>query len=139
MKNEDKIMDIADETLSLKQVTDFMPIITEARRLQDSLCNGGALHIILEDGNYGDGHVAYCVEFIESGAYSKEKWCDHKETANQLAFARALVPLTEQQREMVCEGKTTTERLFDLVMNHQNDTKKCNQVPASFVAGGDRQ
>ena len=114
-------MNIADETLSLKQVQAFLPIITEASRLQDSLCNGGALHIILEDGNYGDDCVAYCVEFIESGAYAKEKWCDHKEIDAQLAFARALVPLTEQQREMVCEGKTATERLFDLVMNHVNE------------------
>jgi GAF domain-containing protein len=113
-------MNIADETLSLKQVQAYLPIIAEASRLQGSLCNGGALHIILEDGNYGDDCVAYCVEFIESGAYAKEQWCDHKEIANQLAFARALVPLTEQQREMVCEGKTATERLFDLVMNHVN-------------------
>ena len=119
-------MNIADETLSLDQVKTFTPIITEAIRLQDNLVNGGALHIILEDGNYGDGHVAYCVDFIESGAYAKEVWCDHKELGKQLAFVRALVPLTEQQREMVCEGKTVTERLFDLVMNPVNASEANN-------------
>lgn len=113
-------IDIADESLSVQDVVTFFPLMQEAKRLQSVLVNGGALHIILEDGNYQDSNIQYCIEHIQSGEYAKSDYCDDEELDGQLIFAKALLPLTEQQREMVCENKTCTEDLFNLVMNHDH-------------------
>lgn len=114
-------LDIADHTLTVDAVINLLPLMSEARRLEECLINGGALHIILEDGNYEDSHVQHCIDFIKSGEYAKKDWCDAKEVDAQLKFAYALFALSEEQREMVCERKTVTEELFDLVMNPNVD------------------
>lgn len=89
---------------------------------EDGLCNGAALHIIIEDGNYDDCCVDWCLYFIESGDWSevckKEDYSyTDEDNGKMLRVLELMKPLTEEQREMVMEGKTITEDLFDILYN----------------------
>ena len=89
---------------------------------ENNLCNGAALHIILEDGNYADDNVEYCLNYIKSGEWDKD--CEENDYSyleddnkKMLRILELMKPLTEEQREMIIEGKTITEELFDLLYN----------------------
>ena len=90
---------------------------------EENFCNGGALHIIIEDENYDDGDVEYCLKRIISGewtAYCKENgWEEDTEEHNEkmLRVLELMKPLTEEKREMIIEGKTITEDLLDILYN----------------------
>ena len=73
-----------------------------------NLNNGGELHIILEDQNYDDSCLAHCESNLESGG-------EHNEKMSRII--ELLKPLSEETREMICERKTMTEDLFNLLYN----------------------
>ena len=81
--------------------------------------NGGCLHIITEDGNYEDGHIDYCIEYIESGAWREHhsEWVTEEEAQNQLNIAKQLRGLSEWEREMVDNGTTMNEDVFNALYN----------------------
>ena len=87
---------------------------------EDELCGGAALHIIIEDGNYNDSSVDYCLNYMESGEWGKdcaEHGYSYSDDDNKkmLRVLELMKPLSEEKREMVMEGKTITEELFDLL------------------------
>ena len=81
--------------------------------------NGGCLHIITEDGNYEDGHIEYCIEYIESGEWRKYhgEYVSEEDAINQLNIAKQLRKLTKWEREMVNSGCTINEDVFNFLMN----------------------
>ncbi len=91
------------------------------------LPHGGALHIIVEDGNISDGNIKFCIDRIESGDYGATLKED-KRTAGeikdrdierQLKIAKALLELDVFTREMVNNGSTMTGKLFDHIFNNE--------------------
>jgi len=92
--------------------------------------NGGALHIVIEDGNYEDEDVQWCRDYISSGEYKKNlaEWGyyypDDMRIDEQLQLAQELLELTEQEREMICENSFITERLFDYLFNGEDDGRE---------------
>ncbi len=110
--------------MTLFDAVELCPLAKEANALEGLGCAFGALHIILEDGNYEDHHIQYCIDYVESGAYQREKHAtDPALTERQLAFARNLLPLTPEYREMVCENKCITEELFEHIHNEHKDPR----------------
>jgi len=73
-----------------------------------NLNNGGALHLILEEHDYSDDAVRWSRGDTEENSETKEKMS---------RIIELLKPLSEEQREMICERKTITEDLFDLLYN----------------------
>ena len=106
-----------DDAVNNKELRDL------ALWCEENFCNGGAIHIIIEDGNYEDSDIEYCLNSIVSGEWSdlckKHGWNeDTKEhNDNMLRVLELMKPLTEEKREMILEGKTTTEDLFDILYN----------------------
>lgn len=90
---------------------------------EENFFNGGALHIIIEDGNYSDGDILFCLNCIVSGEWSelckKHGWNEDTKEHNKKALRvlELMKPLTEEKREMILEGKTITEDLFDILYN----------------------
>lgn len=81
--------------------------------------NGGCLHIITEDGNYDDDCIDYCIKSIESGDWREHhsEWVTEEDAVNQLSIAKQLRELTEWEREMVCNGDTMNEDVFNFLMS----------------------
>jgi len=73
-----------------------------------NLNNDGVLHILLEDGDYDDSCLANLEGSLEVGGKDNEKIS---------RIIELLKPLSEEVREMICERKTITEDLFDLLYN----------------------
>ena len=110
---------------SFEMVLELLPIYREVQWVESELNSGGALHIVIEDGNYEDDNVLHCINRIESGDYVKfmNEYADtdglefQEDQARQLKLAKDLLDLPENVREMVCEGKTMTEELFNHLYN----------------------
>lgn len=102
------------DSLSFEQVIEYEDLYKECLWLEGNITNGGALHIVCEDGNYEDDHLDYCIGNIESGEYEKDNEfaCD---ADRQLKLAKGLRSIPENHREMVCTGTTITEKLFDRI------------------------
>ena len=88
----------------------------------DNLCNGAALHIIIEDGNYDDDSVTFCLDYIKSGEWNKrciEEDYSYTDDDNKkmLRVLELMAPLTEEYREMIMEGNTITDELFNFLYN----------------------
>jgi len=87
-----------------------------------NLCNGAALHIIIEDGNYEDDCVEHCENYINSGEWDKDcakhDYSYQPEDNEKMSrILELLKPLSEETREMLCNQTTITEDLFDLLYN----------------------
>lgn len=110
--------------LTLEQAALLYPLYKEIKWIEDLEINGGALHIVVEDGNYEDGSIKWCIDHIKSGNYKRENdELDYpidltpEDIQRQLDIAEALMQLTEEQREMVCGGFTHTEYVFNALHN----------------------
>jgi hypothetical protein len=109
--------------------------LAEVRRMflkhEASVINGGALHIVTEDGNIEDSNIQFCITQIESGEWQREMrkyHCDYsdEDMAQQLKLAKALLGLTELERECVLDGSTLSEEgflLLSFAVDHVNDVK----------------
>ena len=111
-----------DHFLSFDQVAVLIPLRKAIMWLENEQINGGALHIVVEDGNYEDSNIEFCIKNIESGEYAKsnKKWgmdISPEDVAKQLEIAKALMKLSENVRGMVCEGCGLTEELFNHLYN----------------------
>jgi hypothetical protein len=116
--------DFLDENrLSFNEVVNSKEVRSLAIWCKNNFCSGGALHIIIEDGSYADDDIEHCLKLINSGEWSefckkkglKENTKEHNE--NMLLLLELIIPLTPQKREMIIQGKTITEELFDLLYN----------------------
>lgn len=108
--------------LSFEDVLLHVELADLVKWADETLNNGAALCIIVEKGNYGDNCVEHCENYITSGEWVKDcvkhKWLyTDEDTTKMLRILELLKPLTEEQREMICERKTITEQLFDLLYN----------------------
>jgi hypothetical protein len=102
------------DSLTFEEVIKYKDLYDECRWLNDNITNGGALHIVCEDGNYEDGHLDYCINYIESGEYENNyEYACHAD--RQLKLAKDLRAIPEEHREMVNSGCTITEKLFDRI------------------------
>jgi len=107
-----------DEVMKHKELRD-LTVWCEAHFI-----NGEALHIIIEDGNYADTNVEFCLKLIESGeweGYTEEYPERQNDKIKMLRVLELMRPLSEEQREMVMEGKTITEDLHDILYNKALD------------------
>lgn len=113
------MIDQSDEYMTIEQAVALYPLRQEVIWVEDNISNGGALHIIVEDGNYEDGHIDYCIEHIKSGEWKKyhSDVMSDDDAIRMLDIALALKELTEQQREMVCVGECITEKAFNKLFN----------------------
>jgi len=108
--------------LLFSEVENLLPLYREIKWLEGLGISGGALHIVVEDGNYKDSDVQHCIDWIRSGNYREQaKKLNHNITEDdivrQLAIAEKLLELCKYTREMVCEGNTITEELFNFIYN----------------------
>lgn len=92
---------------------------------EKELCNGAALHIIIEDGNFEDEDLKYCKDYILSGDWNNI--CleygysyTNEDNLKMLRIIELMEPLSVEKREMISCGNTMTEDLFD---NLYNNTK----------------
>ena len=110
---DDNILEFSD-VLKHKELHDL------AKWCDDELINGSALHIIIEDGNYLNSNVDYCLEYILSGEWESNEEA-YPVLANEkvklLRILELMKPLTVEKREMIIEGSTITNKLFDLLYN----------------------
>ena len=88
----------------------------------NELCNGAALHIVIEDGNYEDSNIDFCENYITSGEWGeqckKHGWSyTTEDNTKMLRIIELMKPLSKEQREMLHGGKVITEDLFDLLYN----------------------
>jgi len=92
---------------------------------EDNVINGGALHIVTEDGNYEDDCVQECIDYIESGEYKKrcDQSMDYDEEGErkQLILAKELIKLTEFERSCVIDGNTVSEEAFNRLYNEDSE------------------
>lgn len=84
-------------------------------------CNGGALHIVTEDGNTEDENIQYCIDVIESGEWQEETKdsfdASDELMDKQLVLAKALLSLSEFERECVLDGNVICEKTFNKLFN----------------------
>jgi len=111
-----------DHYLSFDQVRVLTPLREAILWLEAQNISGGALHIIVEDGNYTDENVDFCINYIKSGDYAHniKQWkmdVSDEHIVTQLEIAEALRALSENVREMVCSGNGLTEDLFNHLYN----------------------
>ncbi len=107
------------KTMSFDRCVELAPLRALLVEHHKTQSNGGCLHIITEDGNYEDDHVQWCIDYIESGEWRKvhSEWVTEDDAVNQLKIAKMLLNLTEWEREMVDNGTTMNEDVFNCVMN----------------------
>jgi hypothetical protein len=107
------------KTMTFDRCIELAPLRALLIEHEKTASNGGCLHIITEDGNYDDSCIDYCIESIESGEWRKHhaEWVTEEEALNQLAIAKQLRELTEWEREMVDNGTTMNEDVFNCLYN----------------------
>lgn len=90
----------------------------------EELPHGGALHILVEDGDVEDAGIEYCINRIESGEYEQDlvsegASVESRDIPRQLKIVKHLQRLTFYERQMVNNGTTMTEEVFDYLFNHE--------------------
>ncbi len=112
----DNIFNDIDKIIGLSELRSLIKWVNK------EFLNGSALHIILEDGNYEDGHLEYCKSSLLAGDYDKESKLignalTEDEKNKMLRLIELMEPLTEQEREMIDSGNVITEELFYTLYN----------------------
>lgn len=112
--------------LDFKAMAVLLPLWQEIQRHDDKISNGGALHIVTEDGNYEDDCIQFCIDYITSGEYREYTLTCYinieemdADIQRQLDIALALKEIPENARELVCNGCGITEELFDHLFNSE--------------------
>ena len=84
-------------------------MVALARRIRDfydmdGMSTGGPLHIVTDDNNVEDSHLAFCREAVEKPDGWWRRECDDVDamTAQATAILDGLAPLTLAQRGWVC-------------------------------------
>jgi len=110
---------INSKTMSFDRCLELAPLRALLIEHDNTVSNGGCLHIVTEDGNFEDDSVDWCINYMESGEWKEVhgKWFTDEQVAEQLELAKQLRELTEWEREMVCNGETMNEDVFNFLMN----------------------
>lgn len=126
-----KIPNWGNDILSFEQMGALIPLWQEIKWIDDNISNGGPLHIVVEDGNYADDHIDYCLKGLEaicSNEDTPKDWVYHDEhtekedSKRMLEVAKALRALSPEFREMVCEGITITGKAWDKLHDQLDPT-----------------
>ena len=108
--------------LNFEQVRSLEPLRKAIIWLEEEDINGGPLHGVVVEQNYSDQMTQSALEGIRSGDY--EKYLEMNKISlgkKQLKkcedIAEALMALSPEMREMVCQGNCITKALYDKIFN----------------------
>lgn len=81
---------------------------------------GGALHVVIEDGNIDDQSVQWCLDQMLSG-----KWGGYASLVKEwdrpkfIELAQELLAMPILYRELIVFGGTVTEQVFDIIHSRE--------------------
>jgi hypothetical protein len=118
-KQRIKLLD--NEMADLDTLLSYASIRKEVLWVESNYNGGGALHIVIEDGNIEDVNIQWCIDQMEANVwegYAAD--VDDNEKPRFLKLAKDLLELKHPYRELIINGGYITERLFNHLYNDED-------------------